>query len=65
MSVTAKRCPMCGRVLPIAEFPPNRTRKDGRYEYCRPCKRDYDRAYMMARRANAHAERLRGEGEES
>lgn len=62
MSDETKRCPMCKRTLPLSEFPPNKSRKDGRYGYCRPCKRDYDRAYMTARRARA--ERLRGEGEE-
>ena len=50
MTVT-KKCAMCGRFLPLGEFPPNRTRPDGRYNYCTPCKRDYERAYSMARRA--------------
>lgn len=61
MSNETKRCPMCKRTLPLSEFPPNKTRKDGRCGYCRPCKRDYDRVYMTARRARA--KRLRGEGE--
>lgn len=51
--IEMKRCPMCKRVLPLSDFPPNSARKNGRYEYCRPCKRDYDRAYMATRRAKA------------
>lgn len=61
MSDETKRCPMCKRTLPLSEFSPNKSRKDGRCGYCRTCKRDCERAYMTARRARA--KRLRGEGE--
>ena len=63
MSDETKRCPMCERTLPLSEFPPDKSRKDGRYGYCRPCKRDYERAYIKARRERAKRLRVEGEGE--
>ena len=33
-----KRCPGCGRVLPLAEFYKNRSRRDGRQAHCRACR---------------------------
>ena len=32
-----KRCPDCGELKPIEEFPRNRNCKDGRHPYCKPC----------------------------
>jgi len=42
---TEKKCPKCGRTLPIANFPHDFRRKDTLYIYCRECeaKRQYDK----------------------
>ena len=32
-----KKCPSCRRTLPLDEFPRNRSARDGRGSYCRPC----------------------------
>jgi hypothetical protein len=32
-----KRCPDCGEVKPLDEFPRNKNSKDGRHTYCKPC----------------------------
>ncbi|HEU5003431.1 MAG TPA: endonuclease domain-containing protein [Actinomycetota bacterium] len=34
---STKRCPACRRVKALDEFPSNRSRKDGRATYCKPC----------------------------
>ena len=33
----SKRCPSCGEHKPIDEFPRNRSTRDGRGAYCKPC----------------------------
>ena len=35
--INEKRCPKCGRVLPIDSFALNRRELDGRQIYCRDC----------------------------
>lgn len=40
-----KRCPTCGGIKSVDEFPPNRSTKDGLASCCRNCKRTYDRQY--------------------
>jgi hypothetical protein len=32
-----KRCPDCGELKPLEDFPRNRNCKDGRHPYCKPC----------------------------
>ncbi len=32
-----KRCPDCGEVKELEEFPRNRNSPDGRHSYCKPC----------------------------
>jgi hypothetical protein len=32
-----KRCPDCGAVKPLTDFPRNKNAKDGRHTYCKPC----------------------------
>ncbi|MFA5884439.1 MAG: endonuclease VII domain-containing protein [Acidimicrobiia bacterium] len=32
-----KRCPDCGEVKPLEDFPRNKNCKDGRHPYCKPC----------------------------
>lgn len=36
-STPTKRCPMCRRVKALDDFPRNRSTKDGRATYCKPC----------------------------
>ena len=36
-AVPAKRCPTCKELKPLDEFPRNRSTKDGRAAYCKPC----------------------------
>lgn len=45
-----KRCPDCGVEKPLDEFGPDRTRRDGRAGYCRPCKRAQARVDNAKRR---------------
>lgn len=33
----SKRCPDCGEVKPLEEFPRNKRTQDGRHTYCKPC----------------------------
>ncbi|WAA67788.1 hypothetical protein [Microbacterium oxydans] len=40
-----RRCPRCGVVKPLPEFPRNRSRPDGRTAYCRPCHAERQREY--------------------
>lgn len=35
--MTEKKCPKCGRTLPLDRFPKNKTKKDGHHEYCFDC----------------------------
>lgn len=37
MSERTKRCPVCEEVKPFAEFPKNRSAKNGIGSYCKPC----------------------------
>jgi hypothetical protein len=32
-----KRCPDCGEMKPLEDFPRNKNSKDGRHTYCKPC----------------------------
>lgn len=46
-----KRCPDCGRDLPLAAFPRNRKRPDGRGLYCSTCFAERYRAYRVRKAA--------------
>ena len=37
-----KRCPGCGEVKPLSEFPKNAARSDGVHSVCKACRRRYD-----------------------
>lgn len=39
----SKTCNKCHKELPIDDFPPHACKKDGRYGFCRPCKRLADK----------------------
>lgn len=59
--MSTKRCPRCAQVLPLDAFHANRSQKDGKQAYCKPCSNDVRREYE-ARNAEAlalrRAERL-------
>lgn len=42
-----KRCTICAKILPLAEFNINRARKDGLQTHCRECNRKTSRAYYQ------------------
>src|SRR5437016_1885735 len=60
-----KRCPDCGELKPLEEFPRNKNLKDGRHTYCKPChnargKETYERLYGGTR--HYHLKRRYGIG---
>lgn len=60
-----KRCGRCGRLRPLDDFFRDRSRPDGRYPTCKPCRKEYDEARKAAKAAYdreyraKHADRLR------
>ena len=48
--IKTKRCPKCGRVLPITEFSKNKSRKDGLNHYCKQCDRAKRKEYYQTHR---------------
>lgn len=56
-----KGCPAGGRPQLLTAFPHNRTRSDGRDQYCHPCRATYEREKVARRKAKQLAER-RAEG---
>jgi len=44
-----KKCLRCGETKPLDEFHRWRQR-DGHQQWCKPCRRDYDRAYYQRNR---------------
>lgn len=47
-TVETKRCPICGRELPLSQFYKNRNNKDGHSSFCKEC----DKERVRAIRAN-------------
>lgn len=45
---TEKRCPRCGRVLPMDAYAIKRNALDGRQTYCRECFKEYFKQYIEA-----------------
>lgn len=41
-----KKCPRCGRTLPLEKFSRNSYKPDGHGEYCRPCGSDVQREWQ-------------------
>lgn len=41
----SKRCTKCGEEKPLSEFYRNKTKKDGRNSFCKPCANAYDVVY--------------------
>lgn len=48
--VKTKKCPKCGRVLPLSSFSKNKATKDGLNVYCKSCCSDYLRQLRAAKR---------------
>jgi hypothetical protein len=55
MSHDTKTCPQCHAVKPLADFPVNRRRPDGRAGWCRLCTRAYLKRHGDELRARALA----------
>ena len=36
-----KKCPKCGRELPVSEFWKNASKEDGSQDYCKDCGKEY------------------------
>ncbi len=50
-----KRCTGCGEVKSLEEFRRDRSKKQGRFSYCRECERQYERIYRPGSTAPHHA----------
>ncbi len=50
-----KKCPKCGRELPITEFYKNRKHPDGLQPMCKDCNKAYSRMYYHKRKAMAES----------
>lgn len=48
--VKTKRCPKCERVLPLSDFNKCKSSKDGRFCYCKDCKKELKKAYYAKHR---------------
>lgn len=61
-----KRCPKCGEVKALADFPPSKKRSQGVKWYCRPCiaKANFDRLRRKAVAEGAHDLALRRAAED-
>lgn len=46
---TLKRCPSCDEDKALEEFSNNRATKDGKDQYCKPCRNEKSRAYMATK----------------
>lgn len=55
MNPPLKRCVRCGEEKPLAEFPRNRTSKDGHHHYCKTCKNEFARGSYQRHREHALA----------
>ena len=53
MIVSAKVCPRCGVLLPVAAFTPDRSHADGLASRCRRCDADRSREYYHQRGGRA------------
>ena len=40
-----KKCPKCGRVLPVENFSKSKNSRDGLQCYCKECKAEYNKKY--------------------
>lgn len=50
-----KHCPACGLTHPITDFPRNRSKPDGRAEYCKACTARRMREYRATPEGGARA----------
>lgn len=52
-----KKCPKCGKTLPITDFYYNRTKKDGHSDYCKDCMKEMMKPINDKRKAERAAKR--------
>ena len=50
VELVEKRCTKCGEVKPLSGFHRNKSSKDGRHAYCKPCTRAAELARQARRR---------------
>jgi hypothetical protein len=62
LGMPTKACPKCGMILWIITFGRDKTRKDGRAAYCKPCFRRYFRVWRAKREKAALDRFLPGDG---
>ena len=58
-TIQTKRCPKCGRILPLNEFSKKKSSKDGRQSFCKQCVKAYDAEYRAKNKdaiAQKHAD---------
>jgi hypothetical protein len=46
------RCPVCGEMRPLGDFPKDATKSSGRASRCKPCDNARNRRYYAANRAS-------------
>ena len=49
-AVPTKKCPKCGRELPVTEFYTNSYNKDGYQDKCKECQRVWNREYLQRKK---------------
>ena len=49
-AVPTKKCPKCGRELPVTEFYTNTHSKDGYQDKCKECQRVWNREYLQRKK---------------
>lgn len=59
--VATKRCPKCGRELPVTEFYSNKHNKDGLQDKCKECQAEWNREYQKRKRQERRLEKLNHE----
>lgn len=50
-TIQTKRCPKCGRILPLNEFSKKKLSKDGRQSCCKQCVKAYHADYYQSNKA--------------
>ena len=49
-SVKMKKCPKCGKVLPVTEFYSNARNSDGLQDKCKACQKEWNKEYVKRKR---------------
>ena len=54
-SVKTKKCPKCGKVLPVTEFYTNIRNADGLQDKCKTCQKEWNKEYVKRKREQMKA----------